>query len=318
MNPTGPLTGRTILITGATSGIGFHTADALARLGAKVLISGRDAVRGRAAEQQLRARASHEDVHFFQADAATVGGNQQLARRILAELDQLDVLVNNVGGAYEKRLETEDAYEATLAINAIGPFALTVPLLPLLAASAPARIVNVASAGHAMWKGDPFADLDARTSYLTSQAYARAKLLNILWAFALARRLEGSGIVANATHPGLAWTSLTAAMTPRSVPGWFRVAWPIFRWYQRRTSAEKASRSSVFLASAPEAGRVSGMYFESNARPARPSKAALDRTYQEKAWELMASLVANAPSANRVSPSDLFRSQSRYTHGVLQ
>jgi NAD(P)-dependent dehydrogenase (short-subunit alcohol dehydrogenase family) len=107
-------------------------------------------------------------------------------------------------------------------VNFVGPFALTEPLLPLLRASAPARIVNVASMSHRWWKGEVFADLHSTESYLTSRAYARSKLLNVMWTFALARRLAGSGVVANAADPGGAWTSMTQAFAPRSVPGWVR------------------------------------------------------------------------------------------------
>jgi NAD(P)-dependent dehydrogenase (short-subunit alcohol dehydrogenase family) len=145
--------GRTALVTGGTSGIGYYTASGLARLGAVVYITGRDVSRGQEAQSRLRRAAGHEGVHFICADASTVGGNQQLARRILAEMDQLHILVNNVGGLYNDRWETGDGYEATLAMNLVGPFALTEALLPVLRQSAPARIVNVASQGYSMWKG---------------------------------------------------------------------------------------------------------------------------------------------------------------------
>src|SRR5262249_27420570 len=123
------------------------------------------------------------------------------------------------------------------------------------------------------------------------------KLLNILWTFALARRLEGIGVVANAANPGTAWTSMTAGTEPRILSGWVRPFWPIFRWLQRRGSAENAARSAIFLASAPETASIRGRYIESNARPARPSAAALDRTNQEKPWELALRLMTNAPTA---------------------
>jgi NAD(P)-dependent dehydrogenase (short-subunit alcohol dehydrogenase family) len=140
------VTEKIALITGATSGIGFHTASALARQGAAVYLTGRDVSRGQEAERQMRATAGHTGVHFIQADAATVGGNQQLAQRVLAQTDRLHILVNNIGGTYNDRWATDDGYEAMLAMNFVGPFALTEALLPLLQRSAPARIVNVTSA----------------------------------------------------------------------------------------------------------------------------------------------------------------------------
>ena len=299
MQRTGLLTGKIALITGATSGIGVHTASALARMGAKVYITGRDMGRGQAAEQQLRVAVGHEHVHFVQADATTVGGNQQLAVQLIAETDHLHILVNNVGGGYNDRWETADGYEATLAMDFVGPFALTDALLPLLRRSAPARIVNVASMSHTWWNGDPFVDIQSTQSYLSSRVYSRAKLLNVLWTFALARRLEGSGVVANSADPGGAWTPMTEAMAPRSMPGWVRPFWPVMRWLQRRGSPEQAARSSIFLASAPEAARMTRTYLGPKMRPARPSPIVLDHANQERTWKLAVQLIANAPTALR-------------------
>ncbi|CAA9429120.1 MAG: hypothetical protein AVDCRST_MAG55-2523 [uncultured Rubrobacteraceae bacterium] len=126
---------------------------------------------------------------FLSADHSTVGGNQELAERVFGQVDRLRSLVNNVGGSYNDRSLTDDGYEATLAMNFIGPFALTEALLPALVSSAPARMVNLASAAHAMWKGDPLEDAQSQEAYLGLRAYARTKLLNLLWTFALARRL---------------------------------------------------------------------------------------------------------------------------------
>ena len=288
--------GKTVLITGATSGIGFYTALALASKGARVLVTGRDKERGREAVGELRRRAGHDRIDFLAVDHSTVGGNRDLAERISNQLDRLDVLVNNVGGIYARRWETEDGYEATLAMNFLGPFALTDGLLSLLLESAPARVVNVTSAAHKMWKRDPFEDLDMRESYVGIEAYARSKLLNVLWTLALVRRLEGSGVVANVTNPGVAWTAMTQALTPEAVPAW-RYFWPVVRLMQRRASAEAASKFSVFLASSEDAANVSGAYFESNAEPGRPSKLALDVENQELACDLAQTLIARAPPA---------------------
>lgn len=204
MNNQKLLSTRIALVTGGTSGIGFHTALGLARLGAMVYITGRDPSRGRKAQSEMRKAAGHGGVHFICADASTVGGNHELARRILGETGQLHFLINNVGGLYNDRWETDDGYEATLAMNFVGPFALTESLLPVLRQSVPVRIVNVTSAGFTMWKGDPFVDLQCCETFSGVEAYTRSKYLNLLWTLALARRLEGSGIVANALHPGTA------------------------------------------------------------------------------------------------------------------
>jgi retinol dehydrogenase-14 len=290
--------GKTALVTGATSGIGFYTARALASKGARVLVTGRDEERGREAVAELRLRAGHDDIQFFATDHSTIRGNRDLAERVSKQFNHLDVLINNVGRSpSSRRQETEDGYEATLATNFLGPFALTDDLLPLLRESAPARIVNVVSSAHAMWKRDPFEDLNADGRYVGIEAYARAKLLNLLWTFALARRLEGSGVVVNATNPGMAWTPGTQALTPEAVPQW-RWFWPLVRFVRRRASAESASKSSVFLASSEDIAGVTGAYFESNAKPGRPSALSLDVGNQEWAWTLAEALAPRAPTAS--------------------
>jgi NAD(P)-dependent dehydrogenase (short-subunit alcohol dehydrogenase family) len=287
----------TALVTGATSGIGFHTAQALAARGSTVFVTGRHESRGIQALEAIRRDAGHDRVHFLPVDHSSVGENLGLAQSIAARCDRLQVLVNNVGFMSPgERRETIDGYEATLAVNFVGPSALTRALLPLLRAGAPARVVDVISSAYAMWKGDPFADLRMVGRFVAIQAYARAKLLNLLWTLALARRLEGSGIVANATNPGGAWTAMTQALTPAAVPAW-RFFWPIARWIQRRGSAEKAAWSSIYLASADEAAAISGRYFESDIRPKRLPPGLLNVTSQERAWDLAAELVAQAPSA---------------------
>jgi NAD(P)-dependent dehydrogenase (short-subunit alcohol dehydrogenase family) len=291
------LDGRIALVTGGTSGIGFYTALALARLGAIVYVSGRDIARGQEAERQMQATAGHENVHFIQANASTVGGNQRLADSIFAHTDQLHILVNNVGGLYNDRWVTADSYEATLAMNFVGPFALTEALLPILRQSAPARIVNVTSAGYTMWKGNLFADIHSCETYSGFDAYNRSKYLNLLWSLALARRLEGRGIVVNALHPGTAWTPMTQRNQLRLLPANMRLLWPVFRLLQRTGSPEKVARTSIFLASAPEAANMTGQYFESSTRPKNLSPEVLEQARQERTWELGISLVRNALTA---------------------
>jgi retinol dehydrogenase-12 len=290
--------GRTVLVTGATAGIGFYIAQGLARQGARVVITGRDPSRGESALAALRRSGAQDDPVFLAADHATVGGNQQLAMALRGLTPGLDVLVNNVGRLLAARELTADDYECSLAVNAIGPFALTEALLPSLHAAGAARVVNVVSSAHALWRRDPFEDLQARAGYVGLEMHARAKLLNLLWTFALARRLAGSGVTVNATNPGMAWTPGTQALTREAVPAW-RWIWPIVRLVQRRASAQRAARSPLRLAASPELATVTGAYFESGGRPARPSAAARDVSNQEQAWQVLSDLVTGAPTADR-------------------
>lgn len=288
--------GKTILVTGSTSGIGFCAARDLASKGARVIITGRNGQRGSEAVRLLRQQVGDARIEFLSADHSTVGGNQKLAEQILGQVDRLDGLLNNVGGFYNDRVETDDGYEATLAMNLVGPFTLTEALLPVLVSSVPSRVVNVTSAAHAMWKGDPLEGSQCEESYLGLQAYARSKLLNLMWTFALARRLRDSGVLANATNPGTAWTSGTRRIAPHGMPTVQRLFWPIFRRVQRSGSAEKAAYSPVFLMSSSEVAGVTGAYYESNAKPKRPSALALDEDKQERAWALATALASRAPT----------------------
>jgi NAD(P)-dependent dehydrogenase (short-subunit alcohol dehydrogenase family) len=287
------LDGKTILVTGATGGIGRHTASALAAAGAHVLITGRDAGRGAQAVATMPGQ-----VTFLAAEHATVAGNRALATAVLGVADRLDVLVNNVGSTpYAQRTVTTEGHEAILAGNLIGPMALTDALLPLLTRAQPARIVNVVSSSYAMWRGDPFVEPDR---YVMIQAHARAKLLHLLATLAWARRLGevAANVTANATNPGMAWTPGTQALTPAAVPAW-RWIWPIVRFFQSRASAQKASRSSVFLAADPRAGATTGAYFNNATRPTHLPDRLQDKVLQDRAWEFGAELAGFAGSNPR-------------------
>lgn len=283
--------GKTVLVTGATGGIGFFTARELAMKGARIFVTGRDEVRGERAVEQIRSAAHHEDVVFLPADHALMRENLRLARRIVELSDRLDVLVNNVGALPPSRVETSEGCETTLAVNAVGPFALTAALLDLLQTTDGARVVNVVSSAHAMWHRDPFDDLQAVTRYVGIEIHARAKLVALLWTLAAARRPEFRSIAVNATNPGMAWTPGTRALRREAVPFW-RFVWPVVRVIQRFASARNAACSSIALATSPAFAGVSGLYLESDCKLATPSRLARDVDDQDQAWRVLSDLVA--------------------------
>lgn len=290
------MTEKSALVTGATGGIGLHIAQGLAAKGIEVVLTGRDEARGEKAVAGIRESAGHDRVSFIPVDHSLVGGNIELARRISTDRERLDILVNNVGAQpTAKRQVTSDGYELSLALNFIGQFALTDALLPLLRASGPARIVNVSSAAHTMWKPDPFEDVQSEKDFVGLKAYGHTKLLQVLWTFALARRLTDDNILVNATNPGAAWTPGSAKLTPEAVPAW-KYIFPIVQFFRRRASAEKAAGTPLMLAVSPEVDGVTGKYYESKGKPAKPSKWANSVDYQERAYELGAQLTEQAPS----------------------
>jgi NAD(P)-dependent dehydrogenase (short-subunit alcohol dehydrogenase family) len=229
------------LVTGATGGIGVHVARGLAARGATVTITGRDRDRGEAV-------AREHGLQFVQVDHALIAANQELARRF----ERLDVLVTNVGGLYARRTETAEGHELSLATNFLGPAALTLGLLPRVT-----RVVSVSSTAWNMTRGDPLGDLEAKQRYVGIEVHARAKLLSLLFTLALARRQPALRI--NAVNPGMAWTPMTASLTPEAVPAW-RFFWPVVRWFQKRADARDAARGPLQLAT--ESGGRSGAFFD--------------------------------------------------------
>ncbi len=303
----GSLEGKVALVTGATAGIGFHTAMALALEGARVLVTARDEVRGREAVSQIRSAAGHDSVELVPADAASVRANIELADHVSARVEELHILVNNAGRVFPERRETAEGFEATLALNFIGPFTLTTRLLPLLSRTASSRVINVGSSAFAMWKGDPFEDLACRERYVGIDAHARAKLLNLLFTLALARRLDGTGTIAHSVNPGMAWTPGVAALTPAAVPHW-RFVWPIVRWFQRRASAETAARAPVFVATSKAAGSPSGRYFDGVKEKGLPPSVR-DVAHQERTWNLGEWFVSRALGSGELERREAEKSE---------
>jgi NAD(P)-dependent dehydrogenase (short-subunit alcohol dehydrogenase family) len=203
-----PMGGKTVLVTGATSGIGRATALGLAKMGAHVAITGRDRKRTEEAAREIRA-ASSEQVDVFVADLSSQLEVRRLAEEVLQTLPRIDVLINNVGGYWNTRHLTADGLERTFAVNHLASFLLTDLLLGRLKNSAPARVVTVSSNAHAMGRID-FEDLQGARSYSGGRAYNQSKLANVLFSYELARRLRSSGVTANALHPGMVSTSFGA------------------------------------------------------------------------------------------------------------
>jgi NAD(P)-dependent dehydrogenase (short-subunit alcohol dehydrogenase family) len=269
------LQGRTCLITGATFGIGKATALGLARLGARVVIVGREAARAQATVDWLRRQSGNEQVEYLLADLFAQVAVRRLAQDFAQAHDRLDVLVNNAGGYFSQRETTVDGFERTWALNHLAYVLLTLELLPLLKASAPARVVNVASNMHARGRID-FADLGGKRRYDGVRSYGQSKLANVLFTYALARRLAGSGVTANCLHPGMVATGIGRNM--RGIPRLFMTA--VSRLL---LTPEQGAATSIYLASSPDVAGVSGKYFV-KCRPARSSSLSYDEALQERLW----------------------------------
>ncbi|MGZ5296836.1 MAG: SDR family oxidoreductase [Actinomycetota bacterium] len=276
------MAGKTVLITGGTSGIGRATASGLAVMGARVVITGRDRERAEHAAREIGA-ASGAQVGVFIADLSSQAEVRRLADEVLQTYPRIDVLINNVGGYWNTRHVTADGLEHTFALNHLAPFLLTDLLLDHLKQSAPARVVTVASGAHTSGRID-FDDLQGERSYSGARAYSQSKLANILFTYQLADRLQGSDVTANVVHPGVVRTSF-GAEDPAGVQ---RLLTPLMRPLMK--SPTRGAATSVHAASAPDLENVTGRYFV-DSKPKRSSKDSYDGATAARLWQVSAELV---------------------------
>jgi NAD(P)-dependent dehydrogenase (short-subunit alcohol dehydrogenase family) len=276
------MAGRTVVVTGATSGIGRATALGLATMGAHLAIVGRDAQRTETSAREIRS-AGGGRVDAFVADLSSQAEVRRLADELLGELPRVDVLVNNVGGYWDTRHVTADGLERTFALNHLAPFLLTNLLLGRLSAGAPARVVNVSSNAQSAGR-IAFDDLQDEREYSGSRAYSQSKLANVLFTYQLARRLRGTAVTANALHPGVASTSF-GAEDPGAVQ---RLVVPFMRPFMK--TATRAAATSIRVASAPDLDGVSGRYFVGGTSK-KSSSRSRDEATAVRLWQVSADLV---------------------------
>lgn len=269
------LTGKVCLVTGASSGIGFETAKALAARGAEVVMVSRAS--GDGAEKAAELKKAGDNVTFMPADLSSMQEARALARDFKAAYPRLDVLVNNAGLFANERKTTVDGYELTFALNHLAYFLLTNLLIDVLKKSSPARVINVASEAERMGKIH-FDDLMLEKNYNGWKAYGQSKLANLLFTFELARRLEGMGVSVNALHPGAVATGFG-----QDAQGFFMTLFKLFRPFFR--SAEKGAETPIYLATSAELEGVSGKYFKDKA-PIEAAEQAYDREAQTKLWRI--------------------------------
>jgi NAD(P)-dependent dehydrogenase (short-subunit alcohol dehydrogenase family) len=264
------------LITGATSGIGEVTAQELARLGYRVVITARDQAKLESAIARIRSNSGSQVVTGLVADLSSQDQVRSLASKFIDQYDRLDVLINNAGAVYLRRTESVDGIEMTLAGNHLAPFLLTNLLLDLLKHSSPARIINVSSRAHEGQVID-FDDLQYRKNYQFMRAYGKSKLANLLFTYELDRRLPGSEVTVNALHPGFVATNIGGNN------GWLvRLFMPLIRLWA--ISPQEGAETSVYLASSSEVAGVSGKYFYQK-HPVLSSAFSRDEDAARRLWD---------------------------------
>ena len=270
----------TVLITGATDGLGRRVARDLATSGATVLLHGRDEERAETTAREIREETSNGKLHYYLADFSSLGEVRRLAEEVRANHDRLNVLINNAGVFARERTLSGDGHELTFAVNYLAPFLLTHLLVPLLHSSAPARVVNVASAGQSSVNFD---DPMLERGYDGMRAYAQSKLALIMFTFDLAGQLEGTGVTANCLHPA---TLMGTKM--------------VFEAFGSAASdVQEGADATVYLAASPELEEVTGRYFEGQ-REAQAKQQAYDPEARKRLEALSEELTGlRAPRSNR-------------------
>ena len=267
---------KTYLITGATSGLGLVTADALARQGAHLVLVGRNPDKTKAVAAKIQSDTGNSKVEFLLADFSSLRQVRNLARQFRDKYPRLDVLVNNAGGVWGRRTLTEDGLEMTIGVNHVAPFLLTDLLLDMLKANAEARIVVVASAAHRFGRFD-FDNLFGERGYGGYWQYCRSKLMNLLFTYELARRLQGTGVTVNALHPGYVATNIAVNYGWKK---WFFDAGA----FLFGVSAEKGAQTEIYLASSPEVAGITGKYF-ARKKAVRSWKLSYDEALAKRLWD---------------------------------
>jgi len=270
------LQGKVTMVTGANAGMGKEIARALAKMGATVVMVSRDLGRGEAARAEVQAQSGNDAVELLLADLSSQQSIRHLVQEFTARHTQLHVLVNNVGVTLPRRSVTVYGLETVFATNHLAPFLLTNLLLPVLKASASARVVNVSSAAHSMGKIN-FEDLQSEQRYREIRVYNQSKLASMLFSYELARQLAGTGVTANVLEPGFVKTNMA-------------VPFPFSLFSAMRVSAEQGAQPAIYLASSPDVEGVSGKYFSHKGVATNSSKVSYDESIARRLWQISAEL----------------------------
>jgi NAD(P)-dependent dehydrogenase (short-subunit alcohol dehydrogenase family) len=268
---------KTVIITGATSGIGKVAADALAGMGASLLLVGRNEAKGSQTIAEIKSNTGNPNLSFLKADLSSMDEVRRLAGEINSQVDKIDVLLNNAGAVFTKFQKTIDSFEMTLALNHLSPFLLTHLLMDRIKAASTSRIITVSSMAHKMASLD-FDNLMFEKGYNSWAAYSNSKLANILFTYQLARNLENSKITANTLHPGFVKTNF--GRSNGGFLGWLTGLSQVFA-----ITVEEGAKTSIHLASSPEVERTSGKYFV-QCKLAESSPASYDEKMQSHLWEI--------------------------------
>ena len=271
--------GRTVLITGSSGGIGFVTAEVLAKQGAEIILVARHEEKLKSAIERIAKSSGNTQLRYYVADFSSQKSIRALAVSVKKDYQKIDVLINNAGAVFNNFTLSEDGLEMTIATNHFAYFLLTNLLLDVVQKSDYARIVNVASGSHYQGKID-FESFTKKKFYFILKAYAQSKLANVLFTAELAERLKGSHVTANSLHPGHVQTEIGNKNT-----AWYaRLFWTLSAKL-RGIDVQEGAKTSVYLASSEEVKGISGKYFD-ECKVKEPSKLAQDKALAKELWRV--------------------------------
>ncbi|KAF4088074.1 hypothetical protein AMELA_G00078590 [Ameiurus melas] len=277
------LDGKTVVITGANTGIGKETAIDLAKRGMRVIIACRDMEKADEAAKEIAEVSGNQNVVCKKLDLANSNSIREFAQNINSEEKQLNILINNAGVMACPHSKTADGFEMQIGVNHMGHFLLTFLLIDLLKRSAPARIVTVSSMAH-KWGTINLDDINSEKSYDKSKAYSQSKLANVLFTRCLAKKLQGTGVTTYVLHPGVVQTELWRHMNrPQQAAIWLIKPFT-------KTSVQGA-QTTIYCAVAPELETKSGNYY-SDCAPANCSSAAMDDEMAQRLWDLSCQMLS--------------------------
>lgn len=279
------LKGKTIMITGASSGIGMATAKQLAAMGAALVLVCRDRERSEAVVDEIISQTNNHNIELFITDLRSQKQIRKFANTFMATDRPLHVLLNNAGLVIRERIITVDGFETMFAVNHLSHYLLTRLLMPRITASAPARIVNVASEAHRFAGGRMnFDDLNAEKKFGGNRNYSQSKLANLLFTHELARRLKGTTVTVNAVNPGP-----VASGFAQGIGGFPQIMMTLMRPMMR--SPQKGAQTSVYLCASKDVEQTTGLYF-SNCREKRTNDAALNDGDARRLWAVSAKMTS--------------------------
>ncbi|XP_052769931.1 retinol dehydrogenase 12-like [Mya arenaria] len=279
------LAGKTVLITGANTGIGKETAKDLAKRGARVILACRDLTRAQKAASDITNSTGNSNVVVYKLDLSSLKSVRECAEEVKKNEQRLDILINNAGVMWTPQCQTEDGFDMQMGTNHLGHFLFTNSLLDLVKKSAPSRIVTVASRAHERANFD-IEDINSERSFSTMTAYSNSKLANILFTRELAKRLEGTNVTAVSLHPGVIATELTRHANDKNIATWVLMTFLFNPFLQHLIKTPTAgAQTTLYCALDPDVENHPGKYF-SDCAVKEPTKAGQDDIMASKLWTL--------------------------------